>query len=286
MNNKFLILINAILFILIILNPWLLFVLEPVIVYLINVLVCFILLASLIKLSEQVKNKKSKEDIISLTAHQLSAPLSNIKWSLEMLFNEDFGKINEEQKTIIKKTQEKNEKLIHAVNDLLGESENNGKKYLLNKSWQKIENLVLGVYESYKDDMENKKISFNLVIMPPEKLPEIKIDSQKIKLVIQNLFDNAIRYTHPGGKITVSVKNKGKFIEFKIQDSGIGIEKSQIKKVFNKFFRGSNASQHDPMGHGLGLFFAKNIIKAHGGKIWFNSKEGQGSSFYFTLPIN
>ena len=111
------------------------------------------------------------------------------------------------------------------------------------------------------------------------------LDVEKMKLAIQNLLDNAIRYTQPGGRVTASLKYVKKEIEFSIKDTGIGIPKDQQERVFTKFFRGANAIRLETEGSGLGLFITKNIIEAHGGKIWFESEENVGTTFHFTIPL-
>ena len=101
-------------------------------------------------------------------------------------------------------------------------------------------------------------------------------------MVIQNLFDNAVKYTPPKGKIEVGIISKKEEIEFKIKDSGIGIPDSQKEKIFTRFSRAGNATK--AAGSGLGLAIAKDIIEKHHGKIWFQSKENEGSTFFFSLP--
>ncbi len=115
-------------------------------------------------------------------------------------------------------------------------------------------------------------------------MPQVSIDVEKVKLAIQNLFENAIHYTPSGGKILISLESKDKQVQFSIKDTGIGIPEDQQHRVFSKFFRASNVLRKETEGTGLGLFIAKNIIEAHNGKIWFESKEDKGSTFYFTIP--
>jgi signal transduction histidine kinase len=132
--------------------------------------------------------------------------------------------------------------------------------------------------------MKEKQIQFEFRVLP-KKLPKVKIDPEKISLVIENLLDNAIRYNLVGGTITISLDLKNDEIEFSIEDSGIGIPESEKSNIFQKFFRASNALKKETEGSGLGLFVAKNIVEAHGGKIWFESEEGKGTTFHFTIPI-
>ncbi len=116
-------------------------------------------------------------------------------------------------------------------------------------------------------------------------MPKVTVDVEKVKLAIQNLIDNAIRYTLPGGRITVSLKTVKNQIEFSIKDTGVGIPKAQQERVATKFFRGTNAMRMETEGSGLGLYITKNIIEAHGGKLWFESEENKGTTLYFILPL-
>jgi signal transduction histidine kinase len=111
------------------------------------------------------------------------------------------------------------------------------------------------------------------------------MDVEKMQIAIDNLIRNAIRYILRGGKVTVSLKCGEKEIEFFVKDKGVGIPKQQQKRVFTKFFRGANVMRMETEGAGLGLYIAKNIIEAHGGRIWFESELGKGTTFYFTIPI-
>ncbi|MCD6402659.1 HAMP domain-containing histidine kinase, partial [bacterium] len=117
------------------------------------------------------------------------------------------------------------------------------------------------------------------------KLPKISADPFQIKQVIENLLDNAIRYTKDKGKVEMLLKKKNKKLHFEIKDNGVGIPKEDQKYIFQKFFRSSNVMRHRTQGSGLGLYIAKAIIEKSGGKIGFQSKENKGSTFYFTLPI-
>ena len=111
------------------------------------------------------------------------------------------------------------------------------------------------------------------------------IDVEKIKIAIDNIINNAITYTPTGGKVTISLSGNKEEIEFSVKDTGIGIPENQQERIFTKFFRGANATKMETEGTGLGLFIVKNIIEAHGGKTWFESKEGVGTTFYFNLPV-
>ena len=228
--------------------------------------------------------ERMKTEFVSLSAHQLRTPLSAIKWTLRMLLDGDLGKITEEQKDFIEKTYESNERMINLINDLLDVTRIEEGKYLYKPVFTSIEPIVQLVIDSFKKEIREKKLKFEFK-KPEEKLPEVKVDAEKIRLAIQNLLENAIRYTRLGGEVMVSLKYLEGKIEFFIKDTGVGIPEDQQARVFTKFFRAANVIRMETEGSGLGLFIAKNIIEAHGGRIWFESEEGKGTTFYFSLPV-
>jgi signal transduction histidine kinase len=284
MKNKVIIFIAIILSSIIILEPWLVSSFSVFSIYLFNVLASFCFLAIIIGLIKKIKKDSLKKEVVSLTAHQLSSPLASIKWSLEMLLNKDFGNINSEQKKVIEAINKKNSNLIYLVEDLLDTAKIENGNYFLDNDVCDIEEIIDSIINFYKDEIIKKKIDFKFQ-KSAKKPRKIAGDKQKIKLAVQNLIENAIKYTPPGGKILILLKEKNKEIEFKIQDNGIGIENIYQKKIFSKFFRSEKAIKQEPMGYGLGLFFVKKIIESHGGKVWFKSSENKGSSFHFTIPF-
>jgi len=226
--------------------------------------------------------EKLKTEFVSLSAHQLRTPLSAIKWTLKMLLEGDLGEITPEQREYLEKIYQSNERMINLINDLLNVTRIEEGRYIFTLSPTDLEKIVENFLVFYKDEIKKKNLS---VDFSKEKIPVLNLDQEKISLAIQNLLENAIKYTLPGGKIKIFLGQKEGNVFFSVQDSGIGIPESQKERIFTKFFRGANAIRIETEGSGLGLFITKNIIEAHGGKIWFESKEGKGSTFYFTLPI-
>lgn len=228
--------------------------------------------------------EKMKTEFVSLAAHQLRTPLSAIKWTLRMLLDGDLGEITPEQRDFIGKTYQSNERMINLINDLLDITRIEEGRYLFKPAFANLENIVWFVINASQGETKRRKLTL-VFKKPKRKLPRVKVDVEKIRLVIQNLLDNAIKYTKPGGKVTIALRYVKKEIEFKIQDTGVGIPQDQQKRIFTKFFRGANVMRMETEGSGLGLFITKNIIEAHGGKIWFESEENKGTTFYFTIPI-
>jgi signal transduction histidine kinase len=231
-----------------------------------------------------------KTEFVSLAAHQLRTPLSIIKWSMSMLKAGDFGKLNAKQDKVVRNAFKSNERLIFLVNDLLNVTRIEEGRYLYKTEMSDMAEIVNLVIDNYKDEIKKRKIKIEFQV--PQSVPETMLDQEKMKLAVQNLIDNAIKYSADNSKIIITLTSlpagqagDNENIEFKIQDHGIGIPEAQQGKIFTKFFRGDNAEKVNTVGSGLGLFLAQNIIEAHSGKIWFESEAGSGTTFYFSLPI-
>ncbi len=227
--------------------------------------------------------ERMKTEFVSIAAHQLRTPLSAIKWTLKMLLTGDMGKVSKKQKEFMEKTYKSNERMITLINDLLDVSRIEEGKHLYKKIPSDIEKICKNVIKLYKREIKEKALEFKFIT--PGKLPKVMVDKEKIEIAIKNIFENAIRYTPPKGKVAISLATGKKQIEVSISDTGVGIPENQQHRLFTKFFRGANIIRMETEGTGLGLFIAKNIIEAHKGRIWFESQEGKGSTFYLTLPI-
>src|SRR3989344_6009659 len=138
-----------------------------------------------------------------------------------------------------------------------------------------------GALSNEKEEIASKNIDFKFE--KEKDLPPLRLDKEKISIALQNIFDNAIKYTPVGGKITLVISKDKNNLEIKISDSGIGIPENQKEMIFSKFFRADNTFNAYANGSGLGLSIVKDIIDAHGGKVWFKSKEGKGSEFFISL---
>ncbi|MFA6515260.1 MAG: HAMP domain-containing sensor histidine kinase [Candidatus Paceibacterota bacterium] len=230
------------------------------------------------------KINENKSDIISITAHQLRTSLSALKWIFKMFIDEDLGKLNNEQNELIQKAYNSNERMLTLINDLLTLSHSEDASITYN--FKKIDFLYLVEQTLFEFSGETNKKGIELIFLRPETpLPLINCDEEMIRVVIQNLVENSIKYSNTGGKVFVSLSQKENNIQISIRDSGIGISQRDENNIFQKFFRAPNAIEKDVIGSGLGLFTTKNIIEKHNGKIWFENKEGQGTIFFVTLPI-
>lgn len=235
-------------------------------------------------ISREKMVEKLKTEFVSIAAHQLRTPLSAIKWSLSLLQEEKMSE--NERKDLLTKVFRSNERMINLINDLLNVARIEEGRYLFELQKENIVEIVKKVIPLFSGGIKAKNIKFTFTVSEG-KIPDVKIDKEKISLCIQNLLSNAVRYTKKGGRVTFSIKYNisKKEILFSIQDTGVGISENQQKRVFGKFFRGENVIKMETEGTGLGLFIAKNVVEAHKGKIWFKSKINKGTTFYFTIPV-
>jgi len=226
---------------------------------------------------------KMKSEFVSLAAHQLRTPSSAVKWTIKMVLDGELGKINKEQREFLTDSYNSNERMIALINNLLNIARIEEGRYIFKPVLTNIREIIEDVIDLYKEEAKKKGIKIEFK-EPKKKLPKVVLDVEKMQIAIDNLVRNAIKYTLSDGKVIISLKYLKKTIEFSIKDTGVGIPKQQQNRVFVKFFRGSNIMRMETEGTGLGLFIAKNIIEAHGGKIWFESEKDKGSTFYFTIP--
>jgi signal transduction histidine kinase len=226
----------------------------------------------------------AKSDFISVAAHQLRTPLTGIKWSYTALLDKETGPLNSDQKEIAEKGLSAIDQAINLINDLLNVAHlEEGKLDFVFKR-QSLIPIVKKALDAIKLITEEKKIAVTSKIPSAADFPDLNIDADKMALAIANLLDNAVKYTPVGGRIDFSVNQDQGLVKISVQDSGIGIPKSQKGRLFTKFFRADNATKVQTDGTGLGLFMVKNVVDRHGGKIIVESEEGKGTTLIITLP--
>lgn len=238
-----------------------------------------------ITLIRETINAKTK--FVSIASHQLRTPLTGIKWLTEVMLKNKEGNLSEKQKEILKEINASNDRIINLVDDLLSISKiESGEAGILNLKKVEIEELINEVAERLRSVAEDRKADFKMAINLPKDY-KLNIDEEKIGQSMINLISNAIKYSKPeGGRVGVSADIQNNEFVFSVKDNGIGISLKDQRRLFENFFRADNAVLSQTEGTGLGLPIVKSYVEAHGGRIWFESEENKGSTFYFSLKNN
>jgi len=228
---------------------------------------------------------KLKIDFISHVSHNLRTPLTAIKEATGMLIEGTYADAPTKQQELLEITEEECQRLIDSVNRILDLSRMEAKMM----DYQLKESDLLPVVQKslLKLAPIAQRKQIDLELKPPPDLPSPKIDVERISQLMENLIGNALKFSSEGGKVVLSVyvRNYGRqFIEVAVADTGCGIPKENLERIFDKFKR-IDRGRDTARGTGLGLSIAKHIIADHGGKIWAQSKLGKGSTFFFTLPV-
>jgi signal transduction histidine kinase len=232
------------------------------------------------------ESNRLRAEFVSVVSHQLRSPLSIFKWTVDALereFRTKSGENNANIEIFLSTMRDTNENMIHLVNSLLEVSRIEAGRFTLKEERFSLAELTEHAVDSFKKYAEASNIKIELEKDP--KIGEIRSDRERISMVIQNLLDNAIRYSNGSGKIKIEVSGDQSQIRWSIKDGGIGIPPGQQKYIFQKFFRADSGRRSQTEGSGIGLYIAKAIVEASGGKIGFTSEENKGSMFWFTLPI-
>ncbi len=253
-------------------------------------------------MSKELKRlDEMKSEFISIVTHELKTPLTSMKEATNLIQEKMLGPITEEQEHFLNINREGIERLLLFINELLDLSKMEGGLFALSKSKESIEKIIKENLLHLNGLLQEKRIK--VIEKIPKDLPLVELDHMMISRVLTNLIGNAIKYSAENAELLISVKNikNGKNISFEemfgsiqkgvnaievaIEDSGIGIERKNLKDIFSKFHQVKRTEEQNADGVGLGLPIAREIILAHEGTIGAKSTVGKGTCFYFAIPV-
>lgn len=234
--------------------------------------------------TQLVEVNAAKDEFISLASHQLRTPATGVKQFIGMLLDEYFGKVTAEQRSILEYAYESNERQLEVINDLLKVAQVDAGKLVLAKEETDVAAMLEDVMQEQRAQFAERKQ--RVVLDRPEEPVMASIDASRIRMVIENLIDNASKYTPDGKRITVTVNHISSKNEvvIKVKDQGVGIAEDDIPKLFQKFSRLENPLSIQVGGTGIGLYWAQKIIDLHDGSIKIQSKLNKGTTFTVRIP--
>jgi len=226
------------------------------------------------------KIDQMKSEFLSNVSHELRTPLQSISGFTKLIMN---GQVPDAatQQEFLQIIDRESLHLNNLVNSLLDMSRLESNRFQINRKLMPVRDYIADPVKSFHSLARDKNIT--LIENIPE-LPEMEVDGERLRQVVINLLGNAIKFSDPGSSVTVKVENQKDQLLFQVSDQGIGISDEAQKHLFERFFRAEGEMVRG--GTGLGLYISKQIIEAHGGRIWAESKLGEGSTFSFTLPLD
>jgi len=224
---------------------------------------------------------RAKSEFISIASHQLRTPLTTLSWYTESLLS-GREKLTPRQSEYLTEIKGATARLLELVASLLNISRIELGTFSLESKVIDVVKICREIQADMKTTIKKKKLKIRESF--PKDLPVMKLDMDLVRVVFQNLFSNAVKYTPKNGFIYIGIERVKNNLIIKMQDSGCGIPKNDQKNMFNKFFRAENSKILDPNGNGLGLYITKTIVEYAKGKIWFESEENKGTTFFVDLP--
>lgn len=233
-------------------------------------------------ITDEMEIDRRKSEFISIASHQLRSPLTGIKWLTDMLRKGDLGKLEPKQQKVADQIFEANERLVTLVNELLNVSRLEVGTTKPTPVQTDMTKLLADAIADFEPALAAKgqKLSY-----APATLPSIMVDPLLTREVIANLLSNASKYSPDGSTVTLVAQQEDGDFHITVADQGIGIPPADQKKMFQKFFRAENAAKSTITGTGLGLYVVKSVVELQGGRIWFESTVGKGTTFHVTLPL-
>jgi len=225
---------------------------------------------------------RMKSDFVAMVSHELRSPVASIQQQLSVMLEGLSGDLTQRQMKMLTRAKMRAGGLLDLINDLLDLSKIEAGMVVQYKEPLRLEDLLKGVYKSMLPEAEAKGLKLKLHAKRP--IPAVNGDRTNLEGVFTNLVNNAIKYTPERGEVTIRAKGAGKNVRVEVSDTGIGISKADLPRIFDRFYRVKSEKTRQIVGTGLGLSIVKHIVEAHLGTISVESEEGGGSTFTVVLP--
>jgi PAS domain S-box-containing protein len=229
------------------------------------------------------KLDQMKSDFMATVSHEFRTPLTSLNMTIDILLQGLLGGVSAQQGELLATAKADCERLTKLVKELLNLSRLESGRYQMKKEPVNMQDLVDDALKHLRVPFRLKEIAFETAI--DSTLPDFPADREQLSWVITNLVSNALRYTPAGGKVTINAGRENGLIQVSVTDSGRGIPAEALESIFDKFVQVRQSTESTPGSVGLGLAIAKEVVEAHGGRIWVTSTMGKGSTFVFTIPL-
>lgn len=227
---------------------------------------------------------RSKEEFVALASHQLRTPATAVKQYLGMVLQGYAGDITSVQREMLEKAFESNERQVQIINQILNAARADTGKLVMTTAPMELVAMVRGIIDEAESQITEHGHTLD-VSLPAEEII-VSADSGYLRMAVENLINNANKYTPNGGKITISIKKTQKNVTISVKDTGVGIGQDDLGKLFVKFSRIHNPLSIQAGGSGIGLYLAREIVRLHGGKLSVRSRLDEGTCFSISLPLN
>lgn len=231
------------------------------------------------------KNSLTREETMSMISHELRTSLTASKWMLEMLQDGDVGDLTLSQKEVISKLLSSNSRMMEVATNLLTLSKASSHEGEYNMQELDLSEIIDSVIFELGGEAFRQHIEL-IYIKPDQELPKIKADESKLRIVFQNLIDNAVKYSNGGSRVVISTTKEENLIKISVKDTGIGIDVKDLPSITSEFYRAPNASRKISTGSGIGLYICKRIIEGHNGEMTIDSQINKGTVITINLPIS
>jgi signal transduction histidine kinase len=225
-----------------------------------------------------------KSELVATASHELRTPLTSMRGYVDMLMLDTFGPLNPSQRDFLRIVKNNVTRLVHLVDELLDMSRVEAGEVRLRREEVDLVEMFYETSQSLHGQFNERNVTLHMDLQ--DNLPVVLADRQRLQQILINLVGNACKYTEPGGQVDIALYNGGDKLRVDVRDTGVGIPEDAKPHIFTPFYRAENPLRDEVGGTGLGLSITRKLVEMHGGEIWFESAEGKGSTFSFTLPLS